>query len=330
MPNNQLKLTVVITVVSGKESLRRCLAAVTPQIDFAETEVVVPYDEWSKEVGELAPEFPSVNFHFVKNLNLTLSGDISTREHRLYDRRRAAGLQVSRGRIVAMTEDHVLPARDWCHQILAAHECPAAVIGGAIENGIDRPLNWAWYYCDFGRYGRPMTNREPEYVSDVNVSYKRAELMEIYEVWCHSYHETTVHWALRDRGVKLLLNEKIAVFQHRPTVSLKKAWFERFAWGRIFAETRSCRLNVSKRFGLAAGTIFLPILLLLRIIRHMLRQKRTARQLTSVLPFAIFLLAGWAVGEFWGYLSHPPQSLTEENDPILNSTELNSENLVNQ
>ncbi len=25
-----------------------------------------------------------------------------------------------------------------------------AAIGGAIENGINRPLNWAVYYCDFG------------------------------------------------------------------------------------------------------------------------------------------------------------------------------------
>ncbi len=330
MPNNQLQLTVVVTVVSGKEAVRCCLAALTPQIDFAEVEVVVPYDEWSKKVGELAPEFPCVNFHYIENSDPAFSGSAYVREHRLYDRRRAAGLRVSRGRIVAMTEDHALPAQNWCRQILASHESPSAVIGGAIENGIDRPLNWAWYYSDFGRYGRPLTNHDAEFVSDVNVSYKRAVLMEIYEVWRNCYHETTVHWALRDRGVKLVLDEKITVFQHRPKMSLKEAWFERIAWGRIFAETRSCRLSISQRFALAAGTIFLPIILLQRIIRHMLRQKRTVRQVTSALPFAIFLLTGWSVGEFMGYLFRAAQSPADEPKPILNSTEFNSEDLVKQ
>ena len=330
MPNQQLQLSVVITVVSGKEAVRRCLAALTPQIDFAAAEVVVPYDEWSEEVSELVAEYQLVNFYFVENLNLALSGNASAREHRLYDRRRATGIQVARGRIVALTEDHAIPAPDWCRQILAAHEGPEAVIGGVIENGIDRPLNWAWYYCDFGRYGRPLPNLEAEYVSDVNVSYKRAALMEIYEVWRSSYHETTVHWALRDRGVKLKLDEKITVFQHRPEVSLKKSWSERIAWGRIFAETRSFRLSTLHRLGLAAGTPFLPILLLLRILRHMIRHKRTARLMNSVLPFAIFLLTGWSVGEFLGYLFRTPESLNDELAAIPNSTELNSENLVNQ
>lgn len=330
MPNDQLQLTVVITVVSGKEGVRRCLTALMPQIDFAEMEVIVPFDEESKAIGELAAEFPSVNFYFVK-ISAALSGSAYVREHRLFDRRRAAGLQVSRGRIVAMTEDHALPAPDWCREILKAHESSqSAVIGGAIENGIDRPLNWAWYYCDFGRYGRPFADRVVEYVSDVNVSYKRSALMEIYEVWRHAYHETTVHWALRDRGVKLELNEKIAVFQHRPKISLKSAWLERIAWGRIFAETRSRRLNILQRFGFAAGTIFLPFLLNLRIIGKMLLQQRTARQVAFTLPFAAFLLTGWSLGEFWGYLLHAPQTSTDEPTPILNSAELKSEQLVNQ
>ena len=330
MSKNQRQLTIVITVVSGKEAVRRCLAALLPQIDFAGTEVIVPYDEWSREVGELAPEFPSVNFPFVENSGLTLSGSSRAREHRLYDRRRAAGLQISRGRIVAMTEDHALPASDWCRQIQAAHENPAAVIGGAIENGIDNPLNWAWYYCDFGRYGQPLKDYKAEYVSDVNVSYKRSALLEISDVWRNAYQETTVHWALSERGVKLLLNEKIVVFQHRPKISLKDAWFERVAWGRIFAETRTARLNAAQRLGLAAGTCFLPIILLQRIIRHMFRQKRTARQMTSALPFAIFLLTGWSVGEFLGYLFPAPQSSAKEPTGILNSAELNSEHFVNQ
>jgi hypothetical protein len=97
-------------------------------------------------------------------------------------RRSAVGLQLARGQIIAMTEDHAVPAADWIREIRAAHERPYAVIGGAIENAVDRPLNWALYYCDFGRNGRPMPAGEAESVSDVNVSYKREALNSIRDV----------------------------------------------------------------------------------------------------------------------------------------------------
>jgi hypothetical protein len=308
MPNKEtdLTLTILLTVVSGKESVRRCLTVLSPQIDFTKAEIIVPFDKWSNEVGELVLEFPEVEFHYIEDLGLAKSADISAHQHRLYDRRRAVGLQLSRGKIVAMIEDHALPAEDWCRQILAAHEQPHTVIGGAIENGIDRPLNWAWYYCDFGRYGRPLQNGEAEYVSDINVAYKRDALESVRDVWNEAYHETTVHWALRERGAKLVLNDKMVVFQQRPPLSLNKMLSERIAWGRVFAETRTREMSFARRLMFAAGAVILPPLLLTRIFNNMRRQKRTLRQMTSVLPLAFLLLLGWSLGESIGYLRGEP------------------------
>jgi hypothetical protein len=313
MPNKEtdLTLTILLTVVSGKESVRRCLTVLSPQIDFTKAEIIVPFDKWSNEVGELVLEFPEVEFHYIEDLGLAKSADISAHQHRLYDRRRAVGLQLSRGKIVAMIEDHALPAEDWCRQILAAHEQPYAVIGGAIENGVDHPLNWAWYYCDFGRYGRPLQNGEADYVSDINVAYKRDALESVRDIWSEAYHETTVHWALRERGTKLILNEKMVVFQQRPTLSITKALGERIAWGRVFAETRAKEMSLGKRLMFAIGAIFLPPLLLTRIFKNMRRQHRTLRQMTSVLPLAFLLLLGWSLGESIGYLTGEPRTKTD-------------------
>lgn len=310
MPNKEkyLKLTVLLTVVSGQAALRRCLEVLYPQIDFTDAEIIVPFDKWSSDVGSLISEFPKVTFHFIEDLGLADSSGISAHQHRLYDRRRAIGLRLSRGKIVAMTEDHAKPAADWCQQILAAHEQPHKVIGGAIENGIDHPLNWALYYCDFGRYGRPLSNDETDYVSDTNVAYKREVLESVRDVWHEAYHETTVHWAIFESGSKLYLNEKMVVFQHRPPLSLSKAIRERIEWGQIFAETRGNKMSMSKRLIFAAGTIFLPVLLLGRIIKDMSRQKRTLRQMTKVLPLSWLLLLGWSLGEFIGYLAEEPKT----------------------
>ena len=302
----KLKLSVLLTVVSGKEAVRRNLNVLSPQIDFAESEVIVPFDQWSLEVGELAAEFPEVSFHLVEDLGLAKNAHISSHEHRLYDRRRAVGLRLARGRIVAMTEDHAVPAQDWCRQILEAHEQPFEVIGGAIENTVDQPLNWAWYYCDFGRYGRPLPKVETEYVSDINVAYKRDALESVRDVWREAYHETTVHRTLRKRGAKLFLNDKIRVSQNRPPLSIKKMWRERREWGRIFAETRAKEIGLIKRLTYAAGAIFLPPLLLTRALKNMLRQKRTTRQFITVTPYLLFLITGWSVGECAGYLLGEP------------------------
>jgi hypothetical protein len=306
MPNkntaSEIELTIIVTVVGGKALVHRCLAAVYPQVNFATTEVIVPYDRWSADVEDLAEEFPSVRFRFINDLGAASAATVSSHQHRLYDRRRAVGLSLARGRLIAMTEDYAVPAEDWCRQIFRAHEQPYAVIGGAIDNGIDRPLNWALYYCDFGRYGNPLEHGPAEYASDVNLAYKREALDSIRDVWSEAYHETTVHWTLRSRGEVVFLDPRLVVYQHRPAIGLFRAVRERIEWGRIFAETRVARCSLWRRVCYAAGTAILPALLLLRVLRNMLRQGRSVTQIVQTLPLTACLLAGWALGEFSGYV----------------------------
>lgn len=301
-PATEPELTVIVTIVSGPSSLRKNLSALCRQLDLAKNEIIVPFDKWSDDVRVLIPEFPDVNFHFVEDLGAAESSEITSHQHRLFDRRRAVGIQIARGRIIAMTEDHAVPADDWCMRILVAHELPNAVIGGAIENGIDHPLNWAFFYCDFGRYGRPFPEGKLQFVSDVNVAYKRDALFAINEVWRDAYHETTVHWSLTKGGEELVLDDRIVVYQHRPRLSLIEALKERAAWGRVFAETRVNAVSFLTRFVLALGTVFLPFLLLVRAIGHMIRHKRSFRQMITAVPLIFLLLIGWSFGEFLGYV----------------------------
>lgn len=301
----ECSLSIIITVVSGKSALRRCLQALSPQTQTVGAEIIVPYDKWSLDVAELKTEFPEVNFHLIANLGKAANDDVSSHQHRLYDRRRAVGLNLSRGHLIAMTEDHAVPAPDWVNQILAVHEQPLDVIGGAIDNAVDRPLNWALYYCDFGRYGNPLPESDADYVSDVNVTYKRAVLESVRNLWAEAYQETIVHWALKDQGVSLRLDPRLTVYQHRPEIGFRQAFRERIEWGRVFAETRVATASMWQRVFLALMTPLLPPLLLMRLFKHALRQKRTAKQIAGILPVAAALLIGWACGEFAGYVRGP-------------------------
>ncbi len=291
-----IRLSIVITIVSGAESLRRCLSAIMNQID-RQTEVIVPYDAGSIEIESLKGEFQEVTFLFDDD------ADVKLRQHDLYDRRRARGLAAAQGTIIAMTEDHAVPAENWVRQIIAAHERPFAVIGGVIDNSVDRPINWALYYCDFGRYGNPLQAGTAEYVSDVNLSYKRQALMAVSEIWRSGYHETSVHWALRARGEELYLDPRLVVYQQRPAIGFGQAYRERIEWGAVFAETRTSLMSRFRRYAFAAGTVFLPFLLTGRVIGHMRRQRRTMQEMLRIIPIVFVLFTGWALGEMIGYIA---------------------------
>jgi len=304
---SEIGLSVVITVVSGKQAVAENLALLCPQLDRNSSEVIVPFDKWAADVGDLAAEYPQVNFHFIEELGAAESNEISSHQHRLYDRRRSAGLSLCRGRIVALTEDHALPADDWARQMLAAHEQPYVAIGGAIENCVDDVINRAVYFCDFGRYGRPFDPGPAKYISDVNLAYKREALESTESIWKDAYHETTVHWAMLAKGETLYLDDRPVVFQKRRQMTLRQALSERVEWGRVFAETRSAKLTRFLRVIYAAGSPLLPPLMLFRGFRNMRRQRLTAGRMFSTLPVAFVLLCGWSCGEFFGYFAREPK-----------------------
>ncbi|MBS1771089.1 MAG: hypothetical protein JSS77_15675 [Acidobacteria bacterium] len=303
----QILLSVVITVVSGKQATAELLAHLCPQLDPKRSEIIVPFDRWSAEIGELTSEFPEVTFHLIDGLGAAESEQIASHQHRLYDRRRSAGLNLARGQIVAMTEDHAQPADDWVEQIVAAHEQPYLAIGGAIENGVDAVLNRAVYFCDFGRYGRPFESGPAAYISDVNVAYKREALEATRAIWQDAYHETTVHWAMLSKGQTLYLDDRPVVFQKRRHLTLRKALGERVEWGRVFAETRANELSKILCLLYAAGSPLLPPLMLFRGFRNMWRQQLTFGRMISTLPVAFLLLCGWSCGEFVGYCFKEPK-----------------------
>ncbi|MEJ7712639.1 MAG: hypothetical protein WKF84_23030 [Pyrinomonadaceae bacterium] len=89
-------LSVIVTVVGGTDTVRRCLRALSPEANAPFVEIIVPCDCASRAVGELRGQFPEVNFHFIEDMGSAADVDLPSSKHRQYDRRRAIGVSLLR------------------------------------------------------------------------------------------------------------------------------------------------------------------------------------------------------------------------------------------
>jgi len=288
--NDAPTLSVCIVVLQGQHKLLRCLNALDKQEYTSWFEIAVPYDQQFAEISDMAEAFPAVRFLPVKG-------------RRTYAEMRALAIRSTGGTIVAITEDHCIPANDWVTSILAAHESSHAAVGGAIEKTMpDTNLNWALYLADYVRYDNPRTAGLAHTLTDCNVSYKRKALNRISEVWQIEFHEPEVHGALTANGESLWYSPSIVVNQQR-SMTLKQAVRDRYAFGRLFGGRRIEGTSMFQRILYALLALPLPLLLTLRVARIVFPRRPYLSAFLKALPYLLLLNACWAWGEFVGYLT---------------------------
>ncbi len=295
-------LSVVVVIVSDTMAargsgahLRECLRALAEQVDPPRMEVIVPHLDNVEDIDLLRAAFPWVRWLLVSDIVALIGG----REH--HDVLRTRGLAVARGTIVGLLEDHERPHPRWCANVMAAHREPYAAIGGAIENGVERPLNWAVYYCDFGRYQNPLPPGEAAFASDANVTYKRRALERVHASWCDSFREVIVHEAIKSLGETIALDPRIIVYQNRQGLTIQTALRERFAWGRSYAATRLTLLTWPRRLVYACLSPLLPAVLLFRM-GYRSWGRRSFGTFARAVHITSLLTATWSAGEGIGYL----------------------------
>ena len=172
---SEIQLSVIVRVVGGGRFLQRCLEHLVLQNQAAAIEIIVPFDSSVIEIDLIQRRFSQVRFIDMGNVSevdLHNPGVV----HELYDFRTAAGLRAASGSLLAIIEDYGYPDKDWCSQIITAHLLPYGIIGGAVEQAAPGLLNWAIFFLDFGRYQPPLKEGPTNYLTDVNISYKRKVL----------------------------------------------------------------------------------------------------------------------------------------------------------
>jgi hypothetical protein len=304
-PTERPELSIVVTVVEGGLALERFLTALCSQHDAPSMEVLVPLDESVASLFALQSQFPSVQFLALGEVPTARPITSAGGQHELYDRRRTAALNVTTGAIVAILEDRGVPRPDWAATVVRLHAQPWAVIGGAIEPAPSGLLDWALYVCDFSRYALPLAPGPADWVSDVNVSYKRQALESTRHLWLDRFHEPTVHWELHRQGEALFLTPDLIVDHYRTPKPLHASLLERFHWGRLYGYIRAREISAGKRVLLALAAPLVPFVLLLRHAKVHVRRGHGWRYLAAT-PALFALLASWAFGEAIGTLTGRP------------------------
>jgi len=294
------RISVVIASVNGAAHLDECLRALECQTLKDVAEVIVA-DRYGSRVTDVIRK---------RNLNLKL---LSLPPATSIPQLRALGMKHSQGAIIAITEDHCLPQSCWYERMLRAHENRSGVIGGAVENdpSITRTVDWAVFFCEYGRYMNPIPNGEVVDLAGNNVSYRREFLAHISDLlqggnsW-----EGDLHARLRERGVKFYSDPSIIVY-HKKEFALGYFLGQRYHYSRSYAGMRTQAAPFSEKLIRAALCSILPPILTLRIAGWTFSKKRHIRMLFRTLPLILLFTTVWAWGEFIGHLLGPGDSLAK-------------------
>jgi hypothetical protein len=290
------ELSVVLSTPDSFETIRRTVAWLGAQTarDRLELVIVAP-SRGVLELDESALEgFAASQVVEVGEVRSAAAGN-------------AAGVRAAGAPLVVMAEDHSYPQPDWAEALIAAHRGPWAAVGPVVANGNPRTaVSWADFLPGFGTWQESTPGGEADHLPGHNSSYKRHLLLEFGdELEQMLQAESVLHWELRDRGHRLLL-EPAAVTRHFNFSKLSIYLRATFLHARTFAaqRARGGRWGIARRLAYGAAWPLIPIVRLRRVV-PVQRRATDCVSLPRLLPVVLLGLGVSAVGEATGYLFGP-------------------------
>jgi hypothetical protein len=288
------ELSVVVASVNGWDVLGPTLDALDAQPERGRMEVIVV-----EAVGE--------------SVRSCLRGRrwpviVAESERLPIPRLRHLGVCRSRGKVVAILEDHGRVAPDWVSVVLQAHQGPWAAVGGAVENGKNGLLNWAVFFCEYTPYMRPVADGDAADLPGNNIAYKRPYLLRHAHVLQEGNWESWINDRLRADGVAIASTNAMVV-HHIKSFRLGYFLVQRFHFARSYAGMRRVSQSRLQRLVYGVGSLALPGLLLARVTRTVLQKRRHLAKFALVWPLVALFLTVGALGEMIGYLFGPGASL---------------------
>jgi hypothetical protein len=223
---------------------------------------------------------------------------------------RAWGYGEAKGEIVAVTEDHCVPAADWCERILAAfREHPdAQAIGGAVENGADKTMSdWAAFFLTQAPYMAPLEHGPARVIAaPVNVGYKQAVLDRL----AAAEGEGVIDFMeMSDDNRALFVTDDRIRVKHDLSKSFWEGSLAQFDNGRSIAGYR--RPNMTRMDYVRMATVpIMPIYRTFRTIRRVMAKDASRATLARSTPTIVWFQYCASVGELIGYLKGPGDSPT--------------------
>jgi hypothetical protein len=296
MSDNEIPLSVIVGTTQPWPEIAGCLDSLHEQARALGAEILAVDGH-----GKGFPEDMASRYSHVTPIQLPGASIFQMR---------ANAMLRSRGRLVAVTEDHCRVAPDWCRRIIAAHANwpDAAAIGGVVENGTsDGLLDWANFITANVSSMPPVRSGEHRKVAlQASVSYKRALLPKEFPSW--GYMEWMLNQELRAEGHKLVTDDRI-VAHHYQSFSLREACAIHFHDSRSIAGFRMKRIGQPERLlrlGVAL-TIMAPMVVM-RSVAPLIQKRRHLDRLLGGFPYLIMLAVCRAAGATVGFIAGEGES----------------------
>ncbi len=287
-------LSVVVIAINGPRTLEECLDALVEQSRERGVEILVVMDAAKVESHRGVRErFPEVRWLDASPLSTV-------------PQMRSLAIAQCRRDIVALLEDDCVVEPGWCDAVIEAHRGHDAAIGGAVEPGrYRRALDWAVYFCEYGRFMRPL-RRQPHIALELagsHVTYKRSMLMQALG-GAGGFHDMFVHLAWHESGIPMRTEQTLVVRNVNSWV-LKHVTSVPYHHGRAFAGQRFLRRPVWWRAAAGCLALALPALKVARVIRDTIACRRFTGRLVQALPWIVVFMTSWSLGEVVGSFRGP-------------------------
>jgi hypothetical protein len=285
---NGERLSVVVAASTGARFLDSCLASLRRDADAGEADVVVVSNYPLADFGD--------RYRFARFLALPPTTTVPAL--------RAAGIAQACSSVIALIEDNCRVDEAWCKQVKLAHsQLPDVTIGGAVEHPPHASLaDWAVYLFDYGAFMPPVASGDVEHLPGNNVTYTSETLRTIGdrrpELLRDGFFEAFVNAELRSSGNRLYLHSP-AVVSLQAGPRFRKAMLQSYHGGRVYGARRTVR--GFQRWVYGCGSIFLPLILPVRVLGRALARKRERARIVAASLHVVLLTTSWSLGEALGY-----------------------------
>jgi GT2 family glycosyltransferase len=308
-------LSIILISFNRPSTLHQSLAALANQFSPTEMEVLVigrfpekvyqPQNTTTTDENNTQKNSPNSRHSLQKNISALQQQFpqfrwLPAEPTATIPEQRSLGIHQSRGELVALLEDDCLVGPDWGQNIFAAHrQNPNTIaIGGPILPGrYQKPLDWAVFFCEYGRFLPPFSGPVPHLPGN-NISYKRTALLDHFNP-DDGFYDVFIHQQLQQTGQPLLADEKLAV-THITTWSGKHLLAVPYHHGRTFAGMRLQGRPFPRRLLYAMLSPLLPWLLTGRLARELFGRKAYRASFLQSLPWIVVFYGSWSLGEVAG------------------------------
>jgi glycosyltransferase involved in cell wall biosynthesis len=286
------ELSIVVASKNTQRTIQLCLEALVEQYQGDELEILV-IDASTDASAEIARRFKQITL-------------IQANPACLVPELWKMGIDLTNGRSVAFTTANFIPASNWIAELRRLLQDDHAAIGGVFEKLTpDKISQWAIYFLRYASYLPSISPHLASQLAADNAVYQRWVFEKYAELIEDGFWEHPVNRELKADGYSLFLT---------PVLRVSMGYFsppgdffhQRFFHGRIFGAERVAQANPPRRLFYILSSPLIPFVLLLRVTLNVLKSKVHTAKFFFSLPWILFYLLGWSLGELSGYLIGKP------------------------